>query len=98
MAPPQGLLEFGNIKGVLYGSVSVGHGITPSTCSLYAVPQSPPYSRQSTLIFRYGGGRIVLPDCLLDAVEFQLREDGQTIMILLILDRRWKWRFGRVLS
>lgn len=95
----QGYFWWPGIESFLHGSFSFTHGITPSLCQLYIVPQSfwPDMVGDLTVNYLPGGNSYTFTDCLLDFVSVEREQEGRQVWGLHILDRRWKWKeCGRI--
>jgi hypothetical protein len=95
MTPLQGLAHFTGINQLVGASMTLGHGIAPSSAVLRIAPQADFATEVGTLSFEYGTTTIEFHDCKLDRTSLK-RDDGGEVWELSILDRRWKWRFGQV--
>lgn len=84
------------ITQVLAVSANMSHGITPTGFTLTIVPQP---SNQiidiGTLTLEYNNQTLAFPNCRVDQASFSF-DGGGNIIGLTILDRRWRWAFGRV--
>ena len=84
------------ITQVLAVSANMSHGITPTGFTLTIVPQP---SNQiidiGTLTLEYNNETLAFPNCRVDQASFSF-DGGGNIIGLTILDRRWRWSFGRV--
>jgi hypothetical protein len=94
MTTPQGLATYPGIAQILSASITLGHGISPSTAVITMAPQSGDVADTGTLTFQIGGTTVEFLDCKLDHGSYQRSNSGETWQITL-LDRRWKWRFGQ---
>lgn len=83
------------VEAVESCSGSVGHGTSPSVFTLVTYPQAAEPLESGDLVFFDGENEVTLKDCKVDAVAGRAGSDGQT-WTLTILDRRWKWRGGRI--
>ncbi|MEX0675969.1 MAG: hypothetical protein WD063_02760 [Pirellulales bacterium] len=95
MSPPQGLAYFPGIDHLLSASITLGHGISPSSARMQIAPQASFTAEAGTLKFEYDGAAVEFPDCKVDRSGLARNERGE-IIELSILDRRWKWRFGQI--
>lgn len=95
MSPPQGLAHFPGIDHLLSASITLGHGISPSSAKLRIAPQTNFAAETGTLLFEYDGTTVEFPDCKVDRSSLDRNERGEVVE-LSILDRRWKWRFGQI--
>lgn len=99
---PQGTFTFsGGIPpdAVLSFRVTQNHGITPAVFKVRMVmlPQEP--DKNGDVVIQYGPGgvggfKLTFPDCTIDLID---RPNGaELVWDVTILDRRWKWRFGKI--
>ncbi|REK19175.1 MAG: hypothetical protein DWQ37_01930 [Planctomycetota bacterium] len=95
MTVPQGLVSFPGVAQVLGASITLGHGISPSTAQLRFAPQPGFATEVGTLTFTWNGFEVRLPDCKVDRGNLVRNESGEVWQVSLV-DRRWKWRFGHV--
>ena len=95
MSLPQGLAHFPGIDQLLSASITLGHGISPSSAKLQIAPQVNFAAETGTLSFEYDGTTVAFPDCKVDRSSMDRNERGEVVQ-LSILDRRWKWRFGQI--
>lgn len=95
MTTPQGLASFPGIAQILSASITLGHGISPSTAQIAMAPQSGLIADVGTLTFILGGALVTLPDCKVDSGSYQRTDGGESWQVSLV-DRRWKWRFGQI--
>lgn len=93
---PYGMFEFANVPttAVRGATFTISHGTTPSQASLYCIPFGTTPAPVGTLKIQYGGKSINFPDCRLGDFRYEVAEDGQQMVSMVILDRRWKWRYG----
>lgn len=77
-------------------SASIGHGISPSTFVLIIQPQPSLPAAYGDLVINDGiHGNIVFRNCKVDRITSSTTGGG-TVWRLEILDRRWRWAFGRI--
>jgi hypothetical protein len=95
MAELQGYAYWPGINQIVSCSYTAAHGITPSAAVLEIAPQFNNFQADGDLTFYYGSNVIVLRDCKVDTLSFERNENGE-IWRLVILDRRWKWKFGKL--
>lgn len=95
MAALFGYATFPGIRTILRASYTLAHGITPGTASIEMAPQAVLPASDGTLTFFFGGVVIPLPFCRLNAFSFNRSENG-LVWTVQILDRRWRWQFGRI--
>lgn len=94
MAAPQGLAHFTGLQDIISADFALGHGISPSVCTITTVPR-PVYSAEvGTLTLAFGGTSLRFPECAVDFGSLTI-DNGQR-WTLRILDRRWKWQFGEI--
>lgn len=96
MALPQGYIHFNTGDRLISGSVTVSHGVMPNTFQLRCAPFPGPYVRKSELRFSYGSQNIRFRDCRLISIDFDTAQPGMQTMVLTVLDRRWRWKYGRI--
>lgn len=92
---PIGEFTFPGINKIVSGTFTLSHGISPSAAMIQIPPQDNFTVPAGTLAITYGGTRIEFPDCRLDMASLEVGDNGQ-IWTLKILDRRWKWQFGKI--
>ncbi len=92
---PQGIASFPGVQRMQSASFVLTHGISPSVAQLSIAPQATPPSDYGTLRFTYGQVQVELTDCKIDHGTVDRNTSGE-IVSLSILDRRWRWRFGRI--
>lgn len=92
----QGLVFFPGVENPLRATYTLGHGVTPGSCSLEIKPQLSPIRQPSgTLVFQFGETVLAFTDCKIDSGALQ-GSGGGYVTTLTILDRRWKWAFGGI--
>src|SRR5262245_5296115 len=85
--------KFGNIKYTAGWSMNYQPGLSPSVCMIRTIPHTDTLEVHSDLILGESDrGQLTIRDCLLTSPT--LTEDRK--WELPILDRRWKWAFGKV--
>lgn len=88
--------SFPGIAQVMAGTVNFGHGITPTGFQLTIVPQpSNVIVEIADLTLEYNNETLVFKDCRADQAAYSFDANGNVIA-LTILDRRWRWQFGRI--
>lgn len=95
MARPQGLCYFPGVNQVVSATMTFGHGISPSACTLTIAPQANFLASGGTLSFLFNGTQIDFPGCKIDRGSLQRNSRGE-VWRLTVLDRRWKWRWGKI--
>ncbi len=95
MSTPQGLATFPGITQIMSASITLGHGISPSTARITMAPQPGAISETGMLSFFIDSTTINFPDCKVDQGSYERNEGGE-FWHLTLLDRRWKWRFGQI--
>jgi hypothetical protein len=90
-----GTVSFPGVRGYTSWSMTLSHGITPSVCMIDCVPQGANPQTVGNLQFQYDRTRINFVNCLVDSARMR-RDPGGFIVGLVILDRRWLWRFGQI--
>ena len=93
--PPTGLVSFPGIQGLTQWSMTLSHGITPSVCMISAVPEGVNPAVIGNLTFTYDRTRFTLYDCLVDSANMS-RDSSGNIVSMVILDKRWRWKFGSI--
>ncbi len=76
---------------MLAASITLGHGISPSTATLVIAPQDDFAAQVGPLTFTYGALSITFYDCKVDRFSFDRGFDGKARWTLYLLDRRWRW-------
>lgn len=77
-------------------SFTLGHGITPSACTIRVVPNTKFAKRVGTLELRFGDVHLKFKDCQLASARAEMAAGRGTTVSLRILDRRWKWEYGSI--
>lgn len=95
MAAPQGLATFPGISTITGADFTLSHGITPSVCLIRTVPHTRFIAEVGTLRFTFANTRLDFPDAALNTASLRVDESGLR-WSLQILDRRWKWQFGKI--
>src|SRR5262249_10682006 len=95
MSAPQGVASFPGVNQLLDASITCVHGISPSVAVLTIVPQPGLTTEIGSLRFEFDSLVLEVPDCKVDQGSIE-RNAGGEIWRLSILDRRWRWRFGRI--
>ena len=90
----QGRLSFPGLYKINRGTVSVGHGITPSAFTVTVAPQPQAPQEVGDLVLTYGRFSRTFKECKIDQVTFS--RDGANLLAVTLLDRRWKWAFGSI--
>ena len=88
-----GLATYPGVNQFVNASFGFTHGISPSVCSLAIAPQPDYFPIDGTLEFTFGDIKVEFPDCRVDTGRITRNAAGE-VWSLLIMDRRWKWRFG----
>lgn len=94
-ATPLGEMTFPGINTIISGTFTLSHGVSPSSAMIQIPPQDNFAVPAGTLAITYGKERIEFPDCRLDMASLDINDSGRT-WTLKILDRRWKWQFGKI--
>jgi len=84
------VMLFPGIDGVISGSFTISHGIAPSVAQIEVPPFTQFETEVGTLRLIGDGGSLDFPGCRIEKVT-QAANDN---LIITILDRRWRWRFG----
>lgn len=95
MAEPQGLCTFPGINAIVSATVTLSHGVQPSSFQIEMAPQNGGIAEGGTLRLSFGEVNLEFRDCRVDLASARLTESGQ-IWSVEILDRRWKWQFGEI--
>jgi hypothetical protein len=95
MSTPQGLASYPGIEQIISASITLGHGISPSSARITMAPQLSTIAESGTFTFTIGTTTISFPDCKADQGSYERSDNGEYWHITL-LDRRWKWRFGQI--
>lgn len=90
-----GYATFPGVNAVIDAEISVIQGISPSVCTMHIAPQAELLREGGTLAFYFGDRSITWTNCKVDYASME-RDQGGMIWQLRILDRRWKWRFGKI--
>lgn len=70
-------------------------GIFPASIILTCLPQDGQIPGSGTLAIGHGTDVITFPDIKVDFASMRLSTRGH-VMVLKLLDRRWRWRFARI--
>ena len=82
---------------IRYASMSFSRGVTPSICTILAVPQDNLNLPPSTLTFSYGSTSVQFFDCAVMGAFIRPRRDGKGwLMSVQVMDRRWRWAFKSI--
>jgi hypothetical protein len=95
MAGEIATIEFEGIYGIEGGSYTHAHGTTPGVFSIRSRPQPTTPRAMGNVTIRQGATALVFPDCIIDQAELTIDGSGQ-VLLLTVLDRRWKWRYPRI--
>ncbi len=97
MAVPQGFITWPRMRGFLYGSFALAHGVQPSIATLTCIHQDEPYAEVGDLGLHYGAKSFTFRDCHLKNLTQTVDDQGRQIDRLTIEDHRWRWRgLGRI--
>jgi hypothetical protein len=91
----QGQVRFPGVAQVVSARYVYTSGVAPGVAVLDIAPQPGVIFSGGTLELDFGSIHLALPDCRVERIRFQRTEQG-TIWRLKILDRRWRWTFGRI--
>jgi len=98
MADLQGVAFYPGVIQVRRCRYTMTHGDTPDVAILEILPQqAASIAKRGNLTLQFGFTTITLQDCRVDFGTLYTSSQGQ-IVELHILDRRWKWRFGRIVG
>lgn len=95
MAAPQGLATFPGVTQITGADFTLSHGISPSVCLIRTVPHTRFIAEVGTLRFGFANLRLDFPEAALNTASLRIDQSGQR-WSLQILDRRWKWAFGKI--
>lgn len=93
--PIEPIVTFPGIQHIISCTYTRGQGISPGFATVECAPQEEWPERQGTLRFEYGEFVREFRDCVTDNLSFSFDSSGQ-LWRLLIMDRRWKWRYGYI--
>lgn len=91
----QGLASFPGLPDISAASITFSTGITPSVATVQLPPIAGLRAQAGDLIFSFSGDEVRFKDCVIDQPSLRIAEGGQ-LWTLRILDRRWKWQFGKI--
>lgn len=94
MAPPQGLVEFPGLPVLTSASFTLSHGILPSVLTFNTIPSTDFIPQVGDMKITYIGEEILFKDCAV--IKANLRISNGFRWSIMIQDRRWKWRFGKI--
>ena len=83
------------LAAIRSGSFTLGHGVTPSSCTIRVVPNQSIAADVGDLEIHFGRTTLKFADCKLDRGRAEVTSRGTTLSIR-ILDRRWKWETGTI--
>ena len=91
-------ITFPGIDSPLSASYTLGHGVSPSIATLEMIPQygASQVQESGDLVLSCGGSSITVRDCRVDSASSRYSSSGARIITLRLLDRRWKWKFGKI--
>lgn len=92
----KGRATFPGVKQIVEGTVTLSHGISPSSFHLTIAPQI--ISNQYTvgnLDLYYENIHLTFRDCKINVATLQRNSSGMVIAVELF-DRRWKWAWGTI--
>ena len=90
-----GAVLFPGVANFISATMSLNHGITPSSCVLTMPPQPTISMRPGTLTFLFGPTRVQFFDVIPMQPRLEASEGGY-VWIMPLLDRRWKWSNGEL--
>lgn len=90
-----GYATFPGVNAVIDAEISVIQGISPSICTMRITPQADVLREGGTLTFYFGELSVTWTNCKVDYASLERDRNGM-IWKLRIMDRRWKWRYGRI--
>lgn len=91
----EAIVTYPGLDHIISFNYTRGHGISPGFISIVCTPQANWPQRQGTVALQYDDFELLLPDCVADNLSFTFDASGQ-LWNLMILDRRWKWRYGTI--
>lgn len=88
---------FQNIFGVETASFSLSRGVQPGVCTV-RLPANPDLNRgPGPMVWSDGIRTAVFQNCIVSDVDFSFTGDGGQVMVVAILDRRWRWQeYGQI--
>lgn len=92
---PEAIVTYPGLQNIISFNYTRGHGISPGFVSITCTPQEEWPQRIGTINLEYDEFRLELPECVADNLSFTFDASGQ-LWQLMILDRRWKWRYGSI--
>lgn len=91
-------IAYPGLLGGISCSYTCSHGTAPGTVTITAQPQNTPPATLGDLEFGDGVGAVRLTSCRLVSPRMQRSTGGATTMTYMLLDRRWKWAYGKPLG
>lgn len=91
--------QYGSIRGVTSASFSLSRGTSPSVCSVtipWGLPEVAVDKVPKPMIWSDGQRQVVFRDCIVNDVSPSVASDGRQTVVISILDRRWKWKYGQI--
>lgn len=93
---PQGLAHWPGVAESTSCDYTLSHGVTPGVAMLTVPLGGGTPAEHGTLAFSMNGSVVVsFKDCKLADMKLQAGDGGQ-MLLLTILDRRWKWSWGAI--
>lgn len=92
---PQGLIEFPGLPVLTSGEFTLSHGIIPSVLSFTTVPSTDFVPQFGDMKITFGDIEIIFRSCAIEVANLR-RSGGGYIWSIMIKDRRWKWKYGRI--
>ena len=92
---PQGLIEFPGLPVLTAGEFTLSHGIVPSVLSFTTVPSTDFVPQFGDMKIVFGDVEIIFKNCAIEIANLR-RSGGGYIWSIMIKDRRWKWKYGRI--
>lgn len=94
-------VTFPGIQRVVDFQGTLSHGITPSVFRLTIVPQAAVINQNGNLTITWTNlttgsvDTLTFTDCIIDTSSMEYDASG-ALIVLSVLDRRWRWRFGKI--
>jgi len=94
----QPIFSYPGISDYLSASYTLSHGTQPGKVHVRCVAGTTYPAAQGTVRFVDPGTGVAvsLPDCRVDSAHVELTPRGDQVVRFEILDRRWRWRLGKI--
>jgi hypothetical protein len=86
-------ITYPGVTGVISLDVTTSVGISPATIGLTVYPNSNPATTGDLVFGNQSGQTITMRDCFVEMAE-AAKDMGRDVIVVRMLDRRWKWRYG----